>query len=308
MTSAAASPRELFIVGAPRCATTSLHYYLGQHPDISMAKLKEPNYYLFRRDGGGVTPLIEEPTILRRSVKSRVDYDRLFEPGACVRGDASPLYLYTQESSELIRRGAERPQIVAVLRQPAERAWSHFLYSYRGSPEDVEGDFVAAIEHELASPRYSPYRSGTHYLRLGLYAAQVSRYLDAFGEKACLFLLHEDLSDDPHDGVAGIVRFLELPPAEIDTSMRYNQSSLRRSRRAAILRGAVGAVQPYVKQVLPAAAAGSLGRLRAGTEPRGRKPELGPKLLGKLNAFFADDISALGQLLRRDLSAWTPAA
>ena len=92
---------DFFVVGAARSATTSLHYYLQQHPEIVMSATKEPNHFVFDHGVQPVRPLIGSPSIIAKSVADRSSYEALFAgstPGQRL-GDASPLYLYVPEAA-----------------------------------------------------------------------------------------------------------------------------------------------------------------------------------------------------------------
>src|SRR5438309_9654243 len=118
-----------FVLGAARCGTTSLHYWLAQHPDIAMSAIKEPNHFLFRPSPDGPVPCIsDDRRLLAKSVPDRTAYERLFPETVAAAGDASPLYLYTRETPELIAAAVPDAKLVAVVREPADRTWSHFNY------------------------------------------------------------------------------------------------------------------------------------------------------------------------------------
>ncbi|HET9444096.1 MAG TPA: sulfotransferase, partial [Acidimicrobiales bacterium] len=235
------------------------------------------------------------------------DYRRLFPAGSARRGDASPLYLYTERTPALIRDAVPDASIIALLREPVARAWSHFLYSYKGRPEEANDRFAAAVGPELAGAGYAPYLGGTHFLRLGLYARQVERYLDTFGPDRCLFLLQEELLTETAATFDRVVGFLGLPAHEIDTSLRYNQSSVAVSSSSRLVRDVLRTVQPYVKRVLPKPAARVLGRARASKVPtKGTGLRLRPETAARLTDFFAGDVRATGRLLGRSLADWLP--
>ena len=298
-------PADFFVVGAARSGTTSLHYYLDQHPAVAMSTVKEPNYFLFERRDGRVVPLIHDERIILRSVKAADDYRRLFPAGDALRGDASPLYLYTERTPALIRAAAPEASIIAVLRHPVARAWSHFLYTYKGRPEEANDRFSTAVEPELADARYSPYQGGTHFLRLGLYAGQVERYLRTFGPERCLFLLQDELRADTAAAFDQVVEFLGLWPHAVDTSRRYNQSSVAASTSTRVVRDLLRTVQPYVKRVLPKPVARILGRARASKVPtRGTGLTMHPATADRLAEFFADDIRRTERLVGRSLAGW----
>jgi hypothetical protein len=118
-----------FILGAARCGTTSLHYYLAEHPDVSMSSIKEPNYFLFRQTPAGPVPCIaDDRRLIAKSVAETDRYERLFPVKAAAVGEASPLYLYTKETPALIRAAVPDARLIAIVREPVERAWSHFVY------------------------------------------------------------------------------------------------------------------------------------------------------------------------------------
>src|SRR5690606_18050372 len=69
---------DFLVVGAPRCGTTALHYYLAQHPGIAMTAIKEPNFFLFDGPGDPRRPLVDDKAIITKSVSDPAEYDRLF--------------------------------------------------------------------------------------------------------------------------------------------------------------------------------------------------------------------------------------
>ena len=73
------------VLGAARCGTTSLHYYLAEHPDVCMSSIKEPNYFLFDEAGH---PCIDDRRIIAKSVSERSRYERLFVDRGAAIGEA----------------------------------------------------------------------------------------------------------------------------------------------------------------------------------------------------------------------------
>ena len=294
------------IVGAARSGTTALHYELAQHPEICMSTIKEPNFFVF--DDG--RPLIQaDQRLLVKSVPDRRGYEQLFRPGRGERavGEASPLYLYVRESPELIERALSDVRLIAVLRQPVERAYSHFLQIERVGEDAVGERFRTAVERERALG-YEPYHAGTHYLRPGRYHEQLSRYWSRFGQDRMLVLRYEELEASPRDVLARICRFLGVDDSfAFDTSQSYNRSGVPRGGVTYLARRAVARVQPYVKAALPTRAAAALGRARARTEHAAvrRPPPVDPDLSAELMAsYFAGEVEGTERLAGLDLSAW----
>jgi hypothetical protein len=261
---------EFLVLGAPRSATTSLHYYLGQHPQVAMSLTKEPNFFLFDRSSGRATPMIDEPSIIAKSVSDPRDYERLFpraSPGAV--GEASPLYLYTQGAPALVADALSRPRLIALLREPVARAYSHFSYVYPGLGERTSAAFVDAVRTELPLAD-SPYRSGTHSLRLGRYAPQLSRWLDSFPRDQLLVLAFDDVQQRTAPTLARVCRFLGVDAAySFDTARRYAPSA---AAGRGIGERLLKPVRPRLKRMLPPRVAGSLARRRAGAQADRAQP------------------------------------
>jgi hypothetical protein len=292
-----------FVLGAARCGTTSLHYWLDQHPDIAMSAIKEPNHFLFRPATGGPAACIgAEPALIAKSVPDRTAYERLFDPGATVRGDASPLYLYTRETPGLIRARVPGARLVAVLREPVERTWSHYRYVTAGA--DAAG-FAAAVRRELGRG-YEPYRTGTHYLRLSRYAEQVQRYREVFDPDQLLVLRYEDLVTDPGTALARICRHVGVDEGfAFDTAVRYNPSGDDRSLLARVDR-AVRPALPYVKRALPAGASGRLARLRARRRAAHRDDSAATPPPADVAATLHEEFSGDREWLQRELGLGWP--
>jgi hypothetical protein len=253
-----------FVLGAARCGTTSLHYWLAQHPDIAMSAIKEPNHFVFRQGENGPEPCIaDDRRLLAKSVPDRTAYERLF-PSVGVRetGDASPLYLYTRETPELIAGAVPDARLIAVVREPVDRAWSHFVYVNDDLGDDGPEEFARAVKRELPLG-YEPYRTGTHFVRLSGYAEQLERYLAVFPRDRLLVLSYDVLVRDPAAALIRVCEVLDVDAAfAFDTSVAYNPSSGASSPFGRIDR-ALRPAFPYIKRALPSGIAGRLAARRA---------------------------------------------
>ena len=287
-----------FVLGAARCGTTSLHYWLGQHPDIAMSAIKEPNHFLFRPGGqGGPVPCIaDDRRLLAKSVPERTAYERLFPAGGVrAAGDASPLYLYTRETPELIAGAVPEARLVAVVREPVDRAWSHFGYVNGDLGEEAPAAFARAARQELPLG-YEPYRTGTHFLRLSRYAEQLQRYLQVFPRDRLLVLSYDDLVREPSTALRRVCELVGVDASfGFDTSVRYNPSGGEASWFGRIDRTLRPAF-PYLKRVLPGRVAGALAarraRLRAASRDS-REVTLPADLRAELVEHFRPDVEWL---------------
>jgi hypothetical protein len=297
------------VVGAPRCGTTSLHYYLRQHPQICMSAIKEPNFFLFGPRGENY---IAEPGILKKSVRSLSEYGQLFrtEPQHRAVGEVSPLYLSVRQAAARILATCGIVQIICLVRSPAERAWSHFLHAFPEFTGDAAtAEFARLVRAEMArGPDVDePYRTRTHLVRTGLYAQQVERYRETFGDDAVLVLLMDDLEAAPAETLADICEFVGVDPDHpFETTKRFNLSGTRAGGAKGAVRQAIRRVQPTVKAILPPKLAGRLGRLRVALDDRattGPAP-IDPQLRAEINEWCRSDIERLSTMIGRDLSSW----
>jgi hypothetical protein len=289
----ATPPPNFLVVGAPRAATTSLHYYLAQHPDVCMSTIKEPNYFLFDQEHDGRPFVVDDPRITAKSVRKPAAYARLFPRSATAVGEASPLYLYTEQTPGLVARTIPDVRIITVVRDPAERALSHFTYMWAGDQDAGLDGFETAVRAELPLAD-SPYRPGTHFLRLGRYARQLRRWGDVVPRDRLLVLDYRELTGSTGTAMRRVTGFVGVDPEfGFDLDTHYNPSTTRESaalsgRLDRMIRPAV----PYLKRALPAGVTGRVAHWRAKARAAGTEPTLAlpDSLLDTLHTYYADDI------------------
>jgi hypothetical protein len=300
---------DFLVIGAARSATTSLHYYLDQHPRITMSRIKEPNHFAFDHTTAPPRPLIDPASpIVTKSVPDRHAYGQLFAHAGAgdVLGEASPLYLYAREAPEQIRRAITAPKLVAVLRNPVDRAYSHWLHIRRGDAGDVVEGFTRSCEQEMAEPPgYSPYAGVTHVLRMGLYDEQVQRHLDAFGDDALLVLSYDEVTERPAVALERVCDHIGVARFEFDTGVQYNRSGVAGGHLRARIGRAVRAAQPTVKRVLPDAIVAPIGRFRAARDRPDAAPPIPAGLRARLVDWYAPSVARLRAMDVVDLSTWS---
>jgi hypothetical protein len=195
-------------------------------------------------------------------------------------------------------------RLLAVLRQPVERAYSSYLMHTRNGGE--RRAFAEAVREELdgsANPRL-PYGQ-LHYVRLGFYHQLLSPYWERFPRPRLHVELYDDLRDDPQAFLRRVYSFLDVDENfRPDTSVRVNASGIPRRRIfAPLLRK--NRVNLLVRALLPRAlevrAGKAYERWRASQLVQ---PPLDPALRADLIALYRDDIVALGRAIDRDLKRW----
>jgi hypothetical protein len=206
----------LFVVGAMKAGSTTLHYLLGAHPDVHMSPAKEPGFFcdhaeLARHNAPAAQMLVS---------RDEGAYLDLFTgaKGARWAGESSTYYTKRPLLSgvpERIVRFAPDARIVYIMRDPVERSISHYLHQVR-----------AGLEPRSARAALT---AGSRYCRIGDYPRQLGPYLDVFGRESVFVLTLEDLRAHRQQTLAGLFRWLEVDPsaaADIEPQHR-NQTPAR---------------------------------------------------------------------------------
>jgi hypothetical protein len=212
-----------FIIGAAKSGTTSLYHYLDQHPDIFMSPNKEPHW--FSRvpyvPGRGSHPVASEEEYLKL-FKGRTKESAI--------GEASPSYIWDKEAPYRIKEAVPQAKIIAILRHPVERAYSHYMMDVKADKQDLS--FMEALERDYLA-QDEGWGVSDQYIDLGFYAEQVQRYLKVFGRAQVKIFLYEDLRDNPRALLRSIFEFLDVDPGYADTvgtDVQYNKYSVPRNR------------------------------------------------------------------------------
>jgi len=182
------------IIGAQKAGTTSLYAYLTQSPDIRAASIKEVHFF--------------DHHYARGERWYRSHFPAAGGTGASwVSGEASPYYLFHPLVPGRVRRDLPDVRLIALLRHPVARAYSHFQHSRARGHEPV-ADFEEALrlEPERTDAAWRQLeRDGSRqaalekfaYARRSLYAPQLRRWYEAFPEDSLLVLMAEALFADP---------------------------------------------------------------------------------------------------------------
>jgi hypothetical protein len=299
-----------FIIGAQKAGTTSLYHYLNQHPQIYMSPIKEPFFFDHEIDSNG--EVVQQEFRGHRQAPRFVnleEYRALFRgaKGETAIGEASPLYIYAPGTPERIKKHVPEARSIALLRNPADRAYSAFLYAVRIGVEPLT-EFAQALREEKDRIRNN-WHYVFHYRNRGLYHAQLKRYYEVFGRERIGVWLYEDLRDDPVSVARSVFRFLGVDDAfTSDTSSKHNPAGVPQSEAArAMLRttdttvGVLRKVFPPTSRLFPFVfKARQAVQSRVLTEP----PPIDPAVRKGLIEGYREDILKLQELIGRDLSVW----
>jgi hypothetical protein len=203
------------IIGAPKAGTTSIYEWLRQHPQVHLCPVKEPHWFLFQGDvpEPSRTPQLDPRA---RELRTLEDYKALFAgayPGRIAFGEASTGYLGNPSAVEAIQTAVPEVRLVAMLRDPVERAWSYWSMRRRaGVP--LPDDFAQFV-------REAP-QDGT--VRGGRYGQALARWYDLFPSDQIAVYRYDDLVSDPQALMRRLLGHIGVNPARrIDTRRAYNR-------------------------------------------------------------------------------------
>ena len=310
------------IIGAAKSGTSALHSYLQQHPQVYMSRAKETNFFAWLDTDEPAFDVIprnaqmdrREESRIRynkskdRSVKSWAEYEDLFAAvhNEVAVGESSPFYLYNPECAGRIRKHLPNARLIAVLRNPIDRAYSHLLHYRRDGIEKHETMDAALADEDISVE--DVWWGMRHYVRAGFYSKQVQRYYDQFPEDQLLVLLYDDLKKDTAGTIRQIFGHIGVDTTfQPETSARHNVSGIPKNRYLHELLSRPNQLKQVLKKVLPdglrTAIAGSefVSRLRMSNLKRDSLPQ---ETRVRLKEVYVDDILELQDILHRDLSVW----
>lgn len=285
-----------FIVGAVKCGTTSLYAYLSQHPEVFMSPVKEPHFFApfeYKSQFDNFVAPILDPG----------NYQRLFAGAHAgvhkAIGEASPSYLCNADTPARIKARIRNPRIVISLRNPVQRAFSHYLMEYHRGRETLP--FREAIVADEARAEKG-WGVSFQYVDLGLYSNQVKRYIDTFGRERVLVILFEDMTTDPQAVMSRVATFLGVDATAFPEQTFLEVHNKFEASRGLIARSILHSrvVRLWSRRLLPKSTRVAL-RNSFLVKPEDR-PVLSDEMRMLLSARFADDVRQLERLLGEDLS------
>ena len=196
----------LIVIGAQKCGTSGLHYYLGLHPEVSMSTPKELNFFIAERNW---------PRGLEW-------YSRHFDPAARCRGESSPNYTAFPQHMGVPERMAEvvpDAKLIYIVRDPIDRISAHYVHNFAKRRE--KGDLRQTLLHP-----------NTSYVSRSKYFTQLQRFLEFYDREQILVIENSRLRDDRLATLREVFEFVGVDPTFQHPKFEQVRHSSSRKKRA----------------------------------------------------------------------------
>jgi len=277
-----------FIVGAPKAGTTSLFHYLNTHPEIKMSSAKEPNYFSDKE-------LFDQGLYYGTSrIDTLQKYNSLFSgrKKEKLMGESSVSYLYYSEVPKRIKVYNTDSKIIVMLRNPVDRAFSHYLMDYRLglTSESFESEFNIKIGLKFQQ-----------YFLLGNYSSQVKRYIDVFGRENIHFIWYSDFKKNTTLELEKVFDFLSLNTNYcLDFNKVHNSFFMPKNN---IVRKIYSII--WLRKVLVSLIPSTfISLIKSILFNKGNKPKISVEVRNSVSLYFEKDIEILENLLSVNLERW----
>lgn len=286
----------LFIPGAAKSATSTLHDMLNIHPEIFMSEIKEPHYFT-------------NNVLFKNSEK----YYSLFREKGDVlyRGESSTGYMvFPEVPSNILSEIGEGAKFIFILRNPVDRAFSHYSWvrSKGREKRSFENAFLYDINDELNSNNHLGF-GYKNYFKFGLYAEHLNRFFKVFPRENILVITSESLKNNPLQTLNHCFRFLGVAHLESIAPIQRNKTnhyfspwlfykgkalSIRASRLIGLFLGKERGISLRDKYLIP-----FLEKTSAVPPPK-----LTLKQREWLKSYYYQDVALLKELISQNLDEW----
>jgi hypothetical protein len=296
---------DTFIIGAPRCGTTSLHTYLAQHPQLHLPEPKEPHHLCDDLWFGHYD--------YYKPWRSREAYLAMFDgaPEGTLRwGEGSTWYLYSQTALANLRAMQPQARILVALRHPLDYLQSMHAHLLAGGTETVasfEDAIRLSAEERRARgiPLSLHFEHGFDYLKSARFSEQIARLLATFSREQVHFVMLDEMERDPRGTYAQVLRFLDVDPSFEPTFEKANSNRvvtrplLHRllNSQASWKRALVAPIPRPVREKLWK----RINKLSTRHQKRDRASQAERRRLAQP---FDAEVKTLSEVLGEDLSRW----
>lgn len=184
---------DFIIIGAQKSGTSSLFYYLSQHPSLNLSVTKEIHYYnYYTRQGKNIGWYKSFFPLKVRSINKKT-------------GEASPYYLFEESAAKQLKRDIPTIKLIVILRNPIDRAYSAYNMNVSQGTNQAPQTFEQAIANTDLSVEASQV-----YLIRGQYAAHIKKWLKYFERDQFLFIKSEVFFENPRSTLEKVYKFLGI--------------------------------------------------------------------------------------------------
>lgn len=282
-------------VGAQKAGTTTLYEILKTHPGIFLpGKIKETKFFVYDEKYQRGKDWYEREYFSERKLEVAV-------------GEVDPAMMYEEKSAQrILETLGAGVKLIFIFRNPAARAYSHYLMSRRKGFEELP--FEEALMQEAARLKSSPEKKfNFSYLSRGYYAQQVSRFLNLFPVSNFLFLVFEDdFVKNRKLTFDRIQDFLGVKREPLNLEIRSNEAGAPRNKAIQDLTRKKSPLRSLAGKVLPKVVRRNIQKFLSS---KNVEPVQDPKLDKKteqelIQRYFINDIHELEKIIHRDLSSW----
>lgn len=279
---------DFIVAGAVKSGTTSLNYYLKQHPEIYMSPMKEPRFFAY----DATDPEHQQGEGLRFPIRTLEEYGQLFDgvDGETAVGEASPHYMISPVAPRQIRTILPDVRLIFSLRDPVKRAYSVYWHAVRLGQED--------------RPPGEAFTEEDYRVRNGRYYELLQPWYDLFPASQIKVILFEDLVADTLGIYGELCHFISVGDCfEPDTIVR-NRGGAYKNKRLGLFMERVK-THPLKRSVVPYLPGPIRNRLADVRDSNlGATPPMPPEVADWLYEYYREDTARLQNLLQRDLAAW----
>lgn len=288
------------VIGAAKAGTSSLHYYLSQHPEIYMSPLKEPRF--FALEGERLNFQNPDQSINHTSITTLANYQALFEgvTNESAIGEASPLYLSSNKACNRIHHYIPDVKLIAILRNPVDRAFSCYTHLLREGYEKLSFEEALAEEEHRVKNNWAHL---WHYAGAGFYYPHLKEYFETFNHNQIKIYLYEEFNQNSTEIVRDICRFLKVSDDFQPDLTRVNVSGIPKSRLLHNFFVKKNILRTAIQQTVPTKLRKTVARSLK-NQNLGKKPTLNAETRRKLIELYRSDILSLESLIDRQLSHW----
>ena len=274
----------VFIVGAPKSGTTSLHNYLLHHPHVWASIPKEPYYFIENHE----------------DFTQADEYLKLWQDSNHpTRLEATPTYLRSPKACSKIHEFNQDAKIIILLREPTSLL--HSLHNqFRLCVSEPIAEFKEALQAEKKRREQDTESSHLFYSSFVKFSKQIRIYHDTFGQENVHITFLDDLAQDAHATYQDILDFLHLPAHEPDYEV-YNESRQIKYRRLHKYLFADNIFKRFAQQTLPYTIYETLSLKIFDFTTIKRKNQISKSLRQKIKSQLKPEVRRLGKLLNEDL-------